>query len=217
MIKNIVKTCSCFVDKAVWFVNYSQPVQTWRFDPVKIQTRIQDIIEDKFIKEDRRSVTFINGKINVKNTFVVSCVQCFESKLSRLCSNANMMTIFDNINCRFVTHDTFTYGDSFDDDIFTGNSQFVVENWFLSREARESLFLSSGSNTDNFIRRPLHKSCFTSHQKNRYRSFCTTCKKIYNEFFESDLHVFSSIFGQNLMKFVMSFSIYDRENRKHLL
>ena len=194
MIKNIVKTCSCFVDKAIWFVNYSQPVQTWRFDPVKIQTRIQDIIEDKFIKEDRRSVTFINGKINVKNTFVVSCVQCFESKLSRLCSNANMMTIFDNINCRFVTYDTFTYGDSFDDDIFTGNSQFVVENLFLSREASESLFLSSGSNTDNFIRRTLHKSCFTSLQKNRYRFFCTTCKKIYNEFFESDLHVFSSIF-----------------------
>ena len=194
MIKNIVKTCSCFVDKAVWFVNYSQPVQTWRFDPVKIQTRIQDIIEDKFIKEDRRSVTFINGKIHVKNTFVVSCVQCFEFQLPRLCSNANMMTIFDNINCRFVTYDTFTYGDSFDDDIFTGNSQFVVENWFLSREARESLFLSSGSNTDNFIRRPLHKSCFTSLQKNRYRFFCTTCKKIYNEFFESDLHVFSSIF-----------------------
>ena len=105
-----------------------------------------------------------------------------------------MMTIFDNINCRFVTCDTFTYGDSFDDDIFTGNSQFVVENWFLSREARELLFLSSGSNTDNFIRRPLHKSCFTTLQKNRYRFFCTTCKKIYNEFFESDLHVFSSIF-----------------------
>ena len=51
MIKNVIKTCSCFVDKAVWFVNYPRPVQTWRFDPFKVQTRIEDIIEDKFIKE----------------------------------------------------------------------------------------------------------------------------------------------------------------------
>ena len=192
MIKNVIKTCSCFVDKAVWFVNYSRPVQRWRFDPVKVQTRIEDIIEDKFIKENHRRVSFIDGKSLVKSTIVVSCVQCFEFQLLRLSSNANMNSTFDNINCRFVTIDSFTYGDDFNDDIFTGNSQFVVENWFLSREARELLFLNAGSNTDNFIRQPLHKSCFTSLQKNRYRFFCTTCKKIYNEFFESDLHVFSS-------------------------
>ena len=192
MIKNVIKTCSCFVDKAVWFVNYSRPVQTWCFDPVKVQTRIEDIIEDKLIKENRRRVSFINGKSLVKNTIVVSCVKCFEFQLLRLSSNANMNFIFDNIKCRFVTIDSFTYSDDFNDDIFTGNSQFVVENWFLSREARELLFLNAGSNTDNFIRQPLHKSCFTSLQKNHYRFFCTTCKKICNEFFESDLHVFSS-------------------------
>ena len=131
MIKNVIKTCSCFVNKAVWFVNYSRPVQTWRFDPVKIQTRIEDIIEDKFIKENRRRVSFIDGKSLVKNTIVVSCVQCFEFQLLCLSSNANMNSIFDNINCRFVTIDSFTYDDDFNHDIFTGNSQFVVENWFL--------------------------------------------------------------------------------------
>ena len=90
-----------------------------------------------------------------------------------------------------MTTDCFSYSDDFTNDIFTGNSQLVVENYFLSREHRE-LFLNAGSNTDSFGRRPLHKSCFTSLQKNRYRFFCTTCKKVYNKFFESRLHVFSS-------------------------
>ena len=197
MIKNVIKTCSCFVDKAVWFVNYPRPVQTWRFNPFKVQTRIEDIIEDKFIKENRRRVSFFEGKTFVKNTLVVSCVQCFEFQLLHLSSNANMRSIFDTINCRFVTTDSFTYNDGFNDDIFTGNSQFVVENWFYSRRARELLFLNGGNNTDNFIRRPLHKSCFTSLQKNRYRFFCTTCKKIYNEFFENDLHVFHRLANHN--------------------
>ena len=190
MIKNVIKTCCCFVDKAVWFVNQFQPFPLWQFDHVKRQTRVEDIIEEKFIKEIRTVRTYIDGRILVKNTIIVSCVKCFEFQLFQLSSQAN--SIFDTINCRFVTTDCFSYSDDFTNDIFTGNSQFVVENYFLSREQRELLFLNAGSNTDNFIRQPLHKSCFTSLQKNRYRFFCTTCKKVYNKFFESRLHVFSS-------------------------
>ena len=190
MIKNVIKTCCCFVDKAVWFVNQFQPFPLWQFDHVKRQTRVEDIIEEKFIKEIRTVRTYIDGRILVKNTIIVSCVKCFEFQLFQLSSQAN--SIFDTINCRFVTTDCFSYSDDFTNDIFTGNSQFVVENYFLSREQRELLFLNAGSNTDNFIRQPLHKSCFTSLQKNRYRFFCTPCKKVYNEFFESRLHVFSS-------------------------
>ena len=190
MRKNFIKTCCYFVDKAVWFVNQFQSVPLWQFDHVKRQTRIEDIIEEKFIKEIRTVRTYIDGRILVKNTIIVSCVKCFEFQLFQLSSQAN--SIFDTINCRFVTTDCFSYSDDFTNDIFTGNSQFVVENYFLSREQRELLFLNAGSNTDNFSRQPLHKSCFTSLQKNRYRFFCTTCKKVYNEFFESRLHVFSS-------------------------
>ena len=190
MIKNVIKTCCCFVDKAVWFVNQIQSVPLWHFDHVKRQTRIEDILEEKFIKEIRTVRTYIDGKILVKNTIIVSCVKCFEFQLFELSSRTN--SIFDAINCRLVTTDCFSYSDDFTNDIFTGNSQFVVENYFLSREQRELLFLNAGSNTDNFIRQPLHKSCFTSLQKNRYRFFCTTCKKVYNEFFERRLHVFSS-------------------------
>ena len=190
MIKNVIKTCCCFVDKAVWFVNQIQSVPLWHFDHVKRQTRIEDILEEKFIKEIRTVRTYIDGKILVKNAIIVSCVKCFEFQLLEMSSRQN--PIFDAINCRLVISDSFSYSDVFTNDIFTGNSQFVVENYFLSREQRELLFLNAGSNTDNFIRQPLHKSCFTSLQKNRYRFFCTTCKKVYNEFFERRLHVFSS-------------------------
>ena len=192
MIKNVIKTCSCFVDKAVWFVNLSQKrvVRPWRFDYVRRQTQIEDIIENKFIKEIRTTRTTVDGKSVVKNTIVISCVNCFEFQLFLL--SFEEKSIFDTINCRFVFSDSFTYSDDFSSDIFTGNSQFVVENYFLSREQRELLFLNCGSNNDNFSRQPLRKSCFTSLQKNRYRFFCTTCKKVYNEFFESRLHVLSS-------------------------
>ena len=140
MIKNVIKTCCCFVDKAVWFVNQPQSFPLWHFDHVKRQTRIEDTIEKKFIKEIRTVKTYIDGKILVKNTIIVSCVKCYEFQLFHLSSQVN--SIFDTINCRFVTTDRFSYSDDFTNDIFTGNSQFVVENYFLPRELREQLFLN---------------------------------------------------------------------------
>ena len=41
----------------------------------------------------------------------------------------------------------------------------------------------------NFLKRLLHKSCFTSLDKVRYKHFCTNCKTFYNEMFEKDLHI----------------------------
>ena len=39
---NIIKTCSCFVDKAIWFVNLSEKesCRLWLSDHVKTQTTI---------------------------------------------------------------------------------------------------------------------------------------------------------------------------------
>ena len=76
MVINVIKTCSCFVDKAVWFVNLSEkePHRPWLFDHVRIQTTLQDIVENKFIKELRTKRTA--GVI--QNTIVVSCVDCFD-------------------------------------------------------------------------------------------------------------------------------------------
>ena len=170
------------------FVNQFLPLSAWQF----YHSRLEDIIYNKFIKDVRTNRLYVDGEIVVKNTIIISCDKCFEFQLFRLSSDANMSFIFDNINCRFVTSDCFSYSDDFNNDIFTGNSQFVVENFFYPREVREQLFRREGTTTENFSRQPKHKSCFTSLQRCHYRFFCTSCKKIYNEFFESDLYVFSS-------------------------
>ena len=184
---NIIKTCSCFIDKAVWFVNLpeKQGRRIQLFDHVREQTSLQDIIEKKFIKQVRTK-RVCSG---IQNTIIVSCVDCFYFQLLLL--SVNDRKIFDTINCRFVTTSPIDFGDSFDDEIYVGNSQFVVENYFFNREVREMLF-DTYVESVNFDRQPMHKSCFTSLQKKRYRFFCTECKKIYNEFFESRLHVFTS-------------------------
>ena len=190
MKKTVIKTCSCFVDKAIWFVNLSQKrvVNPWRFDCIRSENRLVDIIENKFIKEVRSTKNLVDEKICLKDTIVISCVDCFEFQLFLLSSEENCM--LDTLNWRFVTSDFSTYGDDYSDEIFIGNSQFVHENYFYSREQREFLFRNGGV---KLSKQPLHKSCFISLQKKRYRFFCTTCKRAYNEFFESKLHVFSSV------------------------
>ena len=184
---NVIKTCSCFIDKSVWFINLpeNQSRKLWLFDHARTQTAVQDILDNKFIKEIRSKRTA--GVL--QNTIVVSCINCYYFQLLLLSFENN--SIFDTINCRFTTPLMSTFGDSYDDEAFVGNSQFVVENYFFSREMKQMLF-GDYVEADGFLERPLHKSCFTSLQKKRYRFFCTTCKKIYNEFFENRLHVFKS-------------------------
>ena len=189
MIKTVIKTCSCFIDKSVWFVNLSQKraVNPWRFDCFEPERRIVDIISNKFIKDIRTTKILVDEKTCLKNTIVILCVDCFEFQLMLISLQENSM--LDTLNCRFVTHDYSTFGGDYSSDKFTGNSQFVIENLFYSCEQRELLF---GNSNVELAKRPLHKSCFTSLQKKRYRFFCTTCKRAYNSFFESKLYVFSS-------------------------
>ena len=190
MKKTVIKTCSCFIDKAVWFVNLSQkqPVNTLRFECFDPERRIVDILSNKFIKDIRSTKILVDGKICLKDTIVISCVDCFEFQLMLISIQENSM--LDTLNCRFVTYDYSTFDDYYSSDIFTENSQFVIENLFYSREQKELLF---GNSSDvELAKQPLHKSCFTSLQKKCYRFFCTTCKRAYNKFFESNLYVFSS-------------------------
>ena len=135
MIKTVVKTCSCFVDMAIWFVNLSQKcvVNPWRFDCVQSQDQILDIIGNIFIKEIRSTkILDVDEKTLFKNTIVVSCVDCFEFQLMLISLQENSM--LDTLNCRFVTSDCFTFDDDYSSDIFTGNSQFVLENYLYSHE-----------------------------------------------------------------------------------
>ena len=146
-------------------------------------------IGDIFIKDIRQTEIILDEKFIHKNTIVISCNDFFNFQLFIISLEENSM--LDTLNCRFVTSDSFSYDESYSCDIFTGNSQFVVKNYFYSQEQKELLF------TDEEIdlkRRPLHKSCFICLQKKRYQFFCTTCKKAYNDFFEKKLHTFSSYF-----------------------
>ena len=83
MKKTVIKTCSCFVDKAIWFINLSQErvVNPWQFDCFRSENRLLDIIENKFIKKVRSTKNLVDEKICLKDTIVISCVDCFEFQL----------------------------------------------------------------------------------------------------------------------------------------
>ena len=131
-----------------------------------------NIIGNKFIKEIRTIKTIDDKNLVQKNIIVVSCVNCFEFQLFLISLEENSM--LDTLNCRFVTSDCFTYGDDYSDDIFTGNSQFVCENYFYSREQKELLFRDGDV---KLSKQPLHKSCFTSLQKKTLSFFAQPAKK----------------------------------------
>ena len=195
MIKIVIKTCSCFIDRAVWFINSPQihNLNPWYFDSTinpSYKKRKEEFLKNEFIKEVRTTKTRLNDyEVLLKITIVKSCADCFKFQVSLSILEEN--SLLDSLNCRFVTSDMFTFSDDFNSDIFTGNSQFVVENYFYSQEQKELLFADEEI---DLKRRPLHKSCFVCLQKKRYQFFCTTCKRAYNDFFEKKLHVFSRIY-----------------------
>ena len=86
-----------------------------------------------------------------------------------------------NVKCRFVTAGLNVFGDRYDDEILVGKVGNCHE--WKSTESEEI----------SFDKRPLHKSCFTSLKKLRYKHFCTSCKNIFEEYFVENLYVFSRV------------------------
>ena len=110
----------------------------------------------------------------LKETIVISCVDCFRFYVKLPIEP--IVSMLNDVKCRFVQSDMFVFDDNFDSDIFIGNYQFVDENNFYLREAREVLFKDEKI---DFIKRPLHKSCFVSLQKKCYQFFfAQTVKKL---------------------------------------
>ena len=105
IIKKVIKTCSCFIDRTVWFVNLSQKqvVNPWHFD-------LNRDIGDIFIKDIRQTEIILDEKFIHKNTIVISCNDCFEFQLFIISLEENSM--LDTLNCRFVTSDPFSYDES---------------------------------------------------------------------------------------------------------
>ena len=180
MIKNTIKCFLCFLDRSLWFVNspdYSK--QLWRFDCFKPSV-------ERFIRKNILCYEKDKQEIVLNNHMTISCVRCFEFQLFLFSFYDEMMKIFDDVECRYVALDAFTYDD---DDIFVGNLT-DVEDTLLFHSEREKLFKKfKEKNEGNFVRRrPLRKSCFISLRKKSYECFCVTCKKIYDDFFIRELY-----------------------------
>ena len=167
MIKIVIKTCSCYIDRAVWFINSPQihNFNPWYFDlTINQQKRNEIFLKREFIKEVRTTKILLNNdEVLRKITIVKSCFDCFNIQV--FLSLQKEFSVLNNVNCRFVTSDVFTFSDDCNSDIFIGNSQFTVENYFYSQEQKELLFADE---ENDLKRRPLHKSCFVCLQKKRY-------------------------------------------------
>ena len=156
MRKTIIKTCSCFLDRAVWFMNTPKLKPYWFFD---IAIPSSGINSDRFILERRTSNNFVNGEFVFKETIVRSCVDCFIFQVKLPIDP--IISMLNDVKYRFVHRDMNVFDDNFNNEIFTGNCQFVVENYFYPREVFESQFENEKI---DFIKQPLHKSCFVSLQ-----------------------------------------------------
>ena len=119
---------------------------------------------------------------------------CFRFQVS-ISSEENFLCL-SNVDCRFVKKDLNVFDDTYNNDIFVGDHQFVVARYFKSKKELDEI-------TDEkivFLKRLSHKSCFTSLRKKRYRYFCTSCKKIYKEFSKKSYMFFLELtsYGSNV-------------------
>ena len=168
MRKTTIKVCFCFLDRAVSFINSSRLLPYWVFNS-KVKNEDDTVDDDEhFILERRTS----NDDFIVKQTIVCSCMDCFRFQVS-ISSDENFSCL-SNVDCRFVKKDLSVFGNTFNDDIFVGNHQFVVSRYF---QPREQLLAMTERKKIVFLKRPSHKSCFTSLRKKRYKYFVQAVKK----------------------------------------
>ena len=83
-IKIVIKTCSCFIYRAVWFINSPQihNLNPFYFDSTinpSYKKRKEEFLKNEFIKEIRTTKTSLNDyKVLLKITIVKSCASCFK-------------------------------------------------------------------------------------------------------------------------------------------
>ena len=76
MMKIVIKTCSCFIDRAVWFMNLPEFPPYWFFDSTinfaGIKNKKLEFLDNYFIQE------ISTTKILTKLTIAKSCFDCFK-------------------------------------------------------------------------------------------------------------------------------------------
>ena len=134
MRRTTIKVCFCFLDRAVWFINNSRLLPYWFFNS-KVKNEDDTVNDDEhFILERRTS----NDNFIFKQTIVrVWTVSSFRFQVS-ISSNENFSCL-SNIDCSFVKKDLNVFDDTFNDDIFVGDHQFVVQRYFQPTEQLDAI------------------------------------------------------------------------------
>ena len=88
MIKIVIKTCSCFIDRAVWFINSPQidSFNPYHFDLTinsLYKDRVEEFLKNEFIKEVRATKIRLNDyEVLLKITIVKSYANCIKFQVS---------------------------------------------------------------------------------------------------------------------------------------
>ena len=183
--------CFCFLDRAVCFINARKLLPYWFLhNKIKNDDDIAYDDDEYFILERRTS----NDNFIFKETIVCSCLVCFRFQVS-ISSEENFLCL-SNVDCRFVKKDLNVFDDTYNDDIFVGDHQFVVARYFKSKKELDEI-------TDEkivFLKRLLHKSYFTSLRKNVTDIFVQAVKKFITNFSKKSYMFFLELtsYGSNV-------------------
>ena len=127
-------SCSCFIDQSVWFV--SSIAGTWKFDSFAC---VAGILSDKLLIY-KKDFTFVSyGSVQYINEIIICCVECFEFLLTYFSTIQEMIDVFNEIDCLYVTYDYFC----FNTDIYVGNDQFMMSNSNLTHDQRKELYFET--------------------------------------------------------------------------
>ena len=166
MKKTIIKTCSCFLENAIWFVNSSKSFPKWVYKANCYKT----LRKDKIFILNERSRIFASDSICeiVHHTSLISCcIDCMRFQVSYETSLWNRLNV---VECDHVQQDYTTYGDGYDNEVFIQDSQ-VIDEYYRKRFGGESERDESEEYEITFREKPFHKYCFTSSMKLRYKYF----------------------------------------------
>ena len=166
-MEKVVFSCSCFIDRSIWLID--SIFSGKRFDVISA-----DISGDIFISERKSCCSSLE--------IVVCCLKCFEFLLTCVSMEDEFIDELNKLDCQFLIEEPFCYNSL----IYIGNDPLIfngVHNDYMSTKDTLERY---------FKKYPNDKSCFTSLDKFSYKSFCSSCKEIFKNFFLKKLFYFEN-------------------------
>ena len=174
MRKTTLKTCFCFLDLALAFINDQSLLSVWKYGSKCYTIRKK---KKNFILGERETFSFDkSGEMTAHRVIVSCCIKCVKFQIFL---KANLHRL-DKVKCRNVIDDKATFSM---EEIFIGCHPNEFEN--MSGESG-----SECEETISFPRKKMLCSCFTQ-SKIDFDRFCSACQEKFKEEFEPDLFKFS--------------------------